>query len=124
MKKLTLFALASAVLFGLVLTNVSYAQVDPDGNPHNRGQIKVNFVDEDGDGICDNGTGTGIGTGGGKMGQGGQGQGQGGQGTGTGTRLRLRDESCLEEGTVAVGAPASGANTNRMGRSRSAAPSK
>lgn len=125
MKKLTLYALVATFLFGLALSQVSYAQVDPTGNLQNRSVVKPNFIDEDGDGICDNNTG---GTGTGQMGQGGQGQGQGGQGSGsgngTGIHLRLRDGSCIEEGTMPVAAPGSGATNNRQGRSRSAAPSK
>lgn len=51
MKRLALFA--SVLFLALVFTSNSYAQTTPAGNGKGPG-TKVNWVDADGDGICDN----------------------------------------------------------------------
>lgn len=124
MKHLTTFALSAVVLIALTLTQVSYAQNNPQGKPQNRGQVKPNFVDANGDGICDNNT-SGTCTGGqcGKMGQGSGTCTGGGTCTGTGTRLRqhLRDGSC---GQVPKQDGAGKASAGRAGQSAKPAPAK
>ncbi len=122
MKQLTTFALSAIVLIALTLTQVSYSQNNPQGKPQNRGQVKPNFVDANGDGICDNNTtGTCLG---GKAGKGGNGTCTGaGTCTGTGTRLRqhLRDGSC---GQVPKQDGTGKASAGRAGQSAKPAPAK
>jgi hypothetical protein len=123
MKKLMTFALATAVLLGLTLTQVTYAQDNGGAGKRNQGQVKPNFVDEDGDGICDNNAGNGTGTA--ICNEEGKGQGQGnGSGNGSGLHKRLRDGSCEDGGTPAA-APSGATNaTKGRGKGRNAAPSK
>ncbi|MAT39448.1 MAG: hypothetical protein CL946_07565 [Ectothiorhodospiraceae bacterium] len=121
MKNLLKYALAAFVLFGLAFTQVSYAQDDPTAGKQNRGQVKPNFVDEDGDGICDNNTGE-PGTGTGSMHRGGQGKGQG-AGNGQGIHQRLRDGSCGET-PIQDGSGATNNSQATKGRKRGNAPSK
>ena len=113
MKHFMTFALAAAVLFGLTLTQV-YAQDGGGAGKKNQGQVKPNFVDEDGDGICDNNPGNGTGTAV-EQRKGQSGQGQGGNGTGSGNgagqHKRLRDGSC-EDGGTPTAAPGTATGTN------------
>ncbi len=107
--KTTLSLAAAALLFvGLTISQPAMSQ-DKGGKStqtgnRNQGKVRPNFVDANGDGICDN-NGTGTCTGSGK-----------GTGTGTGTRQRLRDGSC---GT-GTGTPATGTTTGSQQRRRSA----
>lgn len=105
--KTTLTLAAAALLFvGLTASQPAMSQdkggkTTQNGN-RNQGKVRPNFVDANGDGICDNnGTGTCQGD---------------GTGTGTGIRKRLRDGSC---GT-GTGTPATGTTTGTQQRRRSA----
>lgn len=105
--KTTLTLAAAALLFiGLTASQPAMSQdkggqTTQNGN-RNQGKVRPNFVDANGDGICDN-NGTGNGT-------------RQGNGTGNGIRKRLRDGSC---GT-GTGTPATGTNTGTQQRRRSA----
>jgi hypothetical protein len=127
MKHLMTFALAAAVLFGLTFTQVN-AQDNGGNGKGNQGQVKPNFVDEDGDGICDNNPGNGTGTAvHQRKGQNGQGQGGNGKGNGdcdgTQEHKRLRDGSCEEGGTPAA-APTGKTGTNSASRRKGAGRSR
>lgn len=98
MKSIFSLAIAAIVLFGIGLSQPAMAQNGGGKGLGNKGTVHANFVDANGDGICDNfgtgtckGTGTCTGTGKGT----GTGTGKGtGTCNGTGQRLRLRDGSC------------------------------
>lgn len=121
MKHLFSFTAAAVLLLGIAFTQPAMSQ-DGKGKgagKGNMGQVRPNFVDANGDGICDNagtgackGNGTGVCDGTGKGAGTGTGTGNGtGVCNGTGQRLRLRDGSC---GVTPV-AP----STQRKGRSSS-----
>lgn len=106
MKTTLSLAAAALLLVGLTVSQPAMSQdkggQTTQGGNRNQGKVRPNFVDANGDGICDNNT-TGTCQG-------------GGTGTGTGIRKRLRDGSC---GT-GTGTPATGTNTGAQQRRRSA----
>jgi hypothetical protein len=115
MKKIFAYGATAVLLFGLGFAQPAMSQdkgatkATQNGN-RNQGKIRPNFVDANGDGICDNagtGGGTGVCTGTGA----GSGKGTG-VCNGTGQRLRLRDGSC-----GITPAPA-GAATRTQGKGR------
>ena len=115
MKTILQLTTLAIVLLTFALNSTARAQNDPKAKTAKTTttQHGPNFVDEDGDGICDN-AGTGVGK---QNRKGGKGQGQGtGTCTGTGTgdhqRLRLRDGSC---GNTAVTGSSTGTNPRRGG---------
>jgi hypothetical protein len=80
MKRLVTLAAALAVTFALAGATRTQAADDQAGSqPTRQAAVKPNFVDNDGDGICDNCTGTGQGA------RVGARQGRGGHGPGDGT---------------------------------------
>jgi hypothetical protein len=99
MKTTLILALVGMLFIGLTASQTATAQSKGGSTTQNgnHGKVRPNFVDANGDGICDNagtpghGTGTGVcdGTGAGRHGGNGT-----GTCTGTGTRQRLRDGSC------------------------------
>ncbi|MCZ7556606.1 MAG: hypothetical protein M5R41_09410 [Bacteroidia bacterium] len=94
MKTIFQISAIAIVLLAFAFNSSAVAQSNPKANKgSNTTQVGPKFIDEDGDGVCDNkGTNTGR-----QYRNGGKGQGQGqGQGecTGDHQRLRLRDGSC------------------------------
>ena len=87
MKKLLIVNAALAAVLALVASNHALADAKPAPGPAKQGTVGPNFVDNDGDGICDrHGTGSGQARRGRGNGRGGNGPGDGSGNQGVGPR--------------------------------------